>query len=997
MSDAGNATELECCDGLNKCLNNWDTNDADNYFYLCLEEDCPDGNVSCSVNGTDPFREGANAKIECCDGLSECKGLWNSDEDYSFLCLTECPDTLSPTASPTASPTTPNCTIKGEDPFDNAMSDAGNATELECCDGLNKCLNNWDTNDADNYFYLCLEEDCPDGNVSCSVNGTDPFREGANAKIECCDGLSECKGLWNSDEDYSFLCLTECPDTLSPTASPTARCTNGGDDPFDNDLDKEIQCCEGYESCLGPWSFNENTNETRFHYLCLEECPSNPPTTPPSPSPTSLAADAATFVPSAEGDCLLDVTFDCHVGTNDTLLCEDFPRPEMSCSECDNNELTFTYNDHSCDDSDNHQGDAFKCVDKPVCARGDEVRVSCVDDEDVVFCNCTVSEGEIVKLVSQTKLPNKATCTVTNVDSGESCQEFDFDPSGETDIMLKDRFGSLTLEGCEDNSGNNNQCLVNAEFKYFVKNSGNKNVVIAEWTRTCSDGDFREFVKDGDALAFEGTDAILLDPNNSIHAIEPAIIDVCRITDLVKSIHVEAETMHQHACDSDITVAIPAPPTPMPSQTPSLSPTESPSVSSQQARTWRPSMADWSTGDDTSEAPSVLVPDEAQPEPSASNCTGINECPFFPTYRECCHGLELCQDDWLDNGMWFYKCVSPDTCHKPTPAPVSPSKALEDEKQPTVNPTSSPASCTEGGLDPWDNDRNEENECCDEFQKCLGPWSKDEDGKTIWHYLCLDICQTQPPAPNPTLEAIADTIANSQQTGTPTKSPTLQPNAIQADTPAQPAPAPGTGKVMGKTGKSSKKGDPLHAMAALAGSGKKGNSGKSGQSGRIRATPPDNNGASPAGTETPKVQRSFAPDVDEGVKAQSGSSNTVLLGGICISLAIVGAVAYRRRSLLNRGNGNTTRRLVDDELNFAVGERDDDDEDHEDANLCDSPNCIICKYRCSPTTFLPPPSDTIDAIDEAIESRSSSIGSNNSWDVVDNELDTEMALGRIEV
>jgi len=842
---------------------------------------------------------------------------------------------------------------------------------------------------------------------SCTGEGLDPYSTGT--EIECCDQLQACNGYWSGSAFAYYICMDSCP--------PEPNCTALGADPFDNANEAFIPCCGDYESCLGPWS--SDGNNTRYHFLCLEKCPSNSPTVTPT-----LAADVASIAPSAEGDCLIDVSFDCHACTDNNFQCEDFPRPEMSCSECDNNELTFTYNDRSCAQSENDQGQLFDCEDKPGCTREDEVRVTCVNNEEV-FCNCTVNEGEIVKVFSQIQLPDMMTCTVTNVNDGESCQEFEFDPSGGTSIMLKDTFGSLTLEGCKDNSDNNNQCLVNADFKYLVENKGNKNVVISEWTRTCSDGDYREFVMDMDALAFEGQDTILLHPNTSIYVIEPTIIDVCRTADLVKTIYVEGETPQGHSCSSQVDATIPAPSTPIPSQVPSASPTVAPSVGIEQAQTWNPTIANFDTGDDRSEAPTAIVPDEAQMDPrTESNCTGINECPYLPVWRECCPGLELCEDDWYGNGIWFFKCVSPDTCHKGTPSPVpATGNANLDERPPNNIPTPSPTICTEGGQDPWDNDMKALIVCCDGFKECLGPWSRGENGETRWHYLCLGTVQGKCPE-IPVEEAVADTTADTQQTQSPTKTPTVQPTPSPTKTPTvqptpspsespadnqvaatTPPPAPVTAEIKnGKKGKGGKGGhsdtvqmDPLQALAQPASSGKKGKGGSGKKGGKkgsasTRAVAPDNGDASPDGAEKPKVQRSFAPDVDQ--EESNRSSKTVLLAGICMSLAIVGAVAYRRRILQN--SGHTTERLADNELNFAVGER-DDDEDHEEVNLCDSPNCIICKYRCTPTNFLPPPSDKMDAIDEAIESRSSSSGSNNSWQILEDDIDSEMALGRIEV
>lgn len=73
------------------------------------------------------------------------------------------------------------------------------------------------------------------------------------------------------------------------------------------------------------------------------------------------------------------------------------------------------------------------------------------------------------------------------MDDSTSCQEVTFDTSG---LELKDKFGSLTLESCQDED-----CLVPVEWEYTVVNTGNVDIAISTLERGCN-GDFRNLIED---------------------------------------------------------------------------------------------------------------------------------------------------------------------------------------------------------------------------------------------------------------------------------------------------------------------------------------------------------------------------------------------------------------------------------------------------------------------------------------------------------------------
>ena len=199
------------------------------------------------------------------------------------------------------------------------------------------------------------------------------------------------------------------------------------------------------------------------------------------------------------------------------------------------------------------------------------------------------------------------------------------------------------------------------------------------------------------------------------------------------------------------------------------------------------------------------------------------------------------------------------------------------------------------------------------------------------------------------------------------------------------------GKKGKKGGKGGKKGDPLPAQATANGKGDSGGKGKKGKKGgqaRSSAAPPLIDDIPE--TSTVKVHRSSVPDEDKNLTpiSDTGSSKMVFAAGIFVTLAVAGVIVKSRRKLSHGANADASTN------NLALGESDDDEMEHEDPNLCDSPSCIICKFRSAPSSFLPPSTAELDAIDQAIAKSGESSGS-SSWEAVSETFDKE--LGPVEV
>ena len=64
-------------------------------------------------------------------------------------------------------------------------------------------------------------------------------------------------------------------------------------------------------------------------------------------------------------------------------------------------------------------------------------------------------------------------------------QTFTFDPSGETDLSLKNQFGALQLEACSDGELTNLICVQELTYTYVIQNIGSNNmeIIVVDITR----------------------------------------------------------------------------------------------------------------------------------------------------------------------------------------------------------------------------------------------------------------------------------------------------------------------------------------------------------------------------------------------------------------------------------------------------------------------------------------------------------------------------------
>eukprot|EP00928_Gymnodinium_smaydae_P092073 TRINITY_DN75862_c0_g1_i1.p1 TRINITY_DN75862_c0_g1~~TRINITY_DN75862_c0_g1_i1.p1 ORF type:complete len:509 (-),score=42.53 TRINITY_DN75862_c0_g1_i1:146-1519(-) len=163
---------VACCDGLRQCLADWNHNGNWNFkcYQNCEHPYAPSFQPtstpkSCTVSEADPYSSGEY--VECCEDLSLCD--LGTGVGTSFRCYSTCPvhdleTSQSPTSLPTQLPSESStaappivsptsrpaaCTSSGMDPY------SGNEY-LECCAGLEKCVNDWEH--TGRYFFICFSD-----------------------------------------------------------------------------------------------------------------------------------------------------------------------------------------------------------------------------------------------------------------------------------------------------------------------------------------------------------------------------------------------------------------------------------------------------------------------------------------------------------------------------------------------------------------------------------------------------------------------------------------------------------------------------------------------------------------------------------------------------------------------------------------------------------------------------------------------------------------------
>ena len=191
--------------------------------------------------------------------------------------------------------------------------------------------------------------------------------------------------------------------------------------------------------------------------------------------------------------------------------CNAIGTPEAACGDGIDT-LMFTYIGGNCEQSVNSQ-DGFNCQDTyggP--SEGDDAQIDCTDEGGAEAYSGTVAVGDQISFGDKKDLPDVIYCAVKDR-KGSLLQEFNIRTTDYDDLYLKDIFGSLQLESCDDH-----ECLIDITYVYTIKNDGSTSLEITsvDRSREGTTDDVTGLVKDGNLNAGDTTPAQ-----------EPSVLDIC--------------------------------------------------------------------------------------------------------------------------------------------------------------------------------------------------------------------------------------------------------------------------------------------------------------------------------------------------------------------------------------------------------------------------------------------------------------------------------------
>jgi len=250
--------------------------------------------------------------------------------------------------------------------------------------------------------------------------------------------------------------------------------------------------------------------------------PTPNPTPGPTPRPTVPAATLRptrepTYEPTPQPTGASDITLQLTCTDDDGTDCDDIQTPKHQCSDGDGlSILQFTYVGEGCDQSMNTQ-DGDTCKDEnggPPSNRAIQVR--CDDTKGNVLYDDEVNVGDEFEVTGNNgrDLPQTLRCTMSNMDDDGVFQTVTINTGGDVDLFLKDKYGSLRLEACDDQD-----CTVPITYFYEITNTGETDLTVTDL----------DTVRDGaNPVSIVGlVPDTGLPPGGSTVAEEQDILDVC--------------------------------------------------------------------------------------------------------------------------------------------------------------------------------------------------------------------------------------------------------------------------------------------------------------------------------------------------------------------------------------------------------------------------------------------------------------------------------------
>ena len=197
--------------------------------------------------------------------------------------------------------------------------------------------------------------------------------------------------------------------------------------------------------------------------------------------------------------------------------------------------LVMSYQASTCARDANQQESKSVCEDSAPINPSASVKIVCVDaDAPTIAMDVepsVVPPGGIVVITNANvgPLPTTVSCVIANSNTNVVLQAVKFDTSGKVELDLKDRYGALEVEGCDDL-----QCRENFIYKTIVTNNGLRTAQINELSMKLA------FEDDPIDLLTRFTPRAL--PPNTAKGAEDIrrVVDLCTETDLSSTVSVVA-------------------------------------------------------------------------------------------------------------------------------------------------------------------------------------------------------------------------------------------------------------------------------------------------------------------------------------------------------------------------------------------------------------------------------------------------------------------------
>eukprot|EP00977_Amphora_coffeiformis_P022105 scaffold10470_cov190-Amphora_coffeaeformis.AAC.4 len=264
--------------------------------------------------------------------------------------------------------------------------------------------------------------------------------------------------------------------------------------------------------------------------------PTPSPTPAPTPSPTPAPSASPSAAPS-NTQCVAEVEITCE--TQDGVECTDLVPPQALCGlDSRVKTMTFTYDSSStCDDSRNQQG-----MGQVICEDSGDLEevviITCINmaNDLTVFGPQPVGTGEAFTVDGPTRnLPPVIYCTLSD-QNGNILQSNTIDTSVNQPVYLKEQYGALQVEGCDDQ-----QCLQELGFTYTISNGGSHSLNVVDVTRLFNG-------EQSSSLLGDLSDNPLgLGESATIE--ETVGLDICQTVTLTTSVDVDAQPDDGPECD----------------------------------------------------------------------------------------------------------------------------------------------------------------------------------------------------------------------------------------------------------------------------------------------------------------------------------------------------------------------------------------------------------------------------------------------------------------